>query len=206
VSLEVRHSAITERADVVFPVAPPIERAGTFINWEGRVRPTPQVVTTTALPDAKVLALLAKDMGVSLDVAELRTVHSTGLDPVVPPVSAPTSAAGNAPSTATGQAILASWHQLVDEGRCLDFEPYLAASAPPPVVRIGEALASQIGAHDGQYLTVRSSRGSVTLLLEIADVAPGVVWLPAKAPGCWTLRDIGEVGTIVSLSVKEAHQ
>ena len=41
VSLEVRHSAVTERADVVFPVAPVVEKAGTFLDWEGRLRPFP---------------------------------------------------------------------------------------------------------------------------------------------------------------------
>ena len=39
VSLELRHSDVTERADVVFPVAPVAEKAGSFVNWEGRLRP-----------------------------------------------------------------------------------------------------------------------------------------------------------------------
>ena len=43
VALEVRSSAVTELADVVLPVAPPVEKAGTFLNWEGRPRPFPQV-------------------------------------------------------------------------------------------------------------------------------------------------------------------
>ena len=36
VSLELRASAVTARADVVFPVAAVAEKAGTFVNWEGR--------------------------------------------------------------------------------------------------------------------------------------------------------------------------
>ena len=39
VSLELRESAVTELADVVFPVAPVVEKAGAFLNWEGRIRP-----------------------------------------------------------------------------------------------------------------------------------------------------------------------
>jgi len=39
VSLELRESAVTAVADVVFPVAPVVEKAGAFVNWEGRVRP-----------------------------------------------------------------------------------------------------------------------------------------------------------------------
>ena len=38
VSLELRHSEVTERADVVFPVAPTTQKAGAFVNWEGRYR------------------------------------------------------------------------------------------------------------------------------------------------------------------------
>src|SRR5258708_5302638 len=36
VSLELRASAVTDRADVVLPVAAVAEKAGTFMNWEGR--------------------------------------------------------------------------------------------------------------------------------------------------------------------------
>ena len=36
VSLELRASAVTDRADVVLPVAAVAEKAGTFVNWEGR--------------------------------------------------------------------------------------------------------------------------------------------------------------------------
>ncbi|MGH3468345.1 MAG: NADH-quinone oxidoreductase subunit G, partial [Thermocrispum sp.] len=39
VSLELRPSAVTERADVVLPIAPADEKAGSFRNWEGRDRP-----------------------------------------------------------------------------------------------------------------------------------------------------------------------
>ena len=38
VSLELRPSEVTEHADVVLPVAAVAEKAGTFLNWEGRVR------------------------------------------------------------------------------------------------------------------------------------------------------------------------
>ena len=38
VSLELRASAVTERADVVLPVAPAVEKSGSFLNWEGRRR------------------------------------------------------------------------------------------------------------------------------------------------------------------------
>jgi NADH-quinone oxidoreductase subunit G len=43
VSLENHHSAVTEIADVVLPVAVVSEKSGTFLDWEGRPRPFGQV-------------------------------------------------------------------------------------------------------------------------------------------------------------------
>ncbi|HEX6937049.1 MAG TPA: NADH-quinone oxidoreductase subunit G, partial [Actinomycetes bacterium] len=76
VSLELRESAVTERADVVLPVAAAVEKAGTFVDWEGRHRPFSEVLRgTNAMPDVRVLNVLADAMGVDLglpDVASAR--------------------------------------------------------------------------------------------------------------------------------------
>ncbi|HZE17928.1 MAG TPA: NADH-quinone oxidoreductase subunit G, partial [Mycobacterium sp.] len=70
VSLELRHSAVTERADVVFPVAPTAEKSGTFINWEGRHRGFGVTLCDTgATPDLRVLDALADEMGVYLGMS-----------------------------------------------------------------------------------------------------------------------------------------
>ena len=64
VALEVRESEVTRAADVVFPVAPVTDRAGTFVNWEGRVRRFGKVLHNPAsLPDLRVLAGIAEEMG-----------------------------------------------------------------------------------------------------------------------------------------------
>ncbi len=63
VSFEVRNSQVTEHADVVFPVVPPAEKDGTFVNWEGRERPFPVVLKVPApMPDVRALAALAQEM------------------------------------------------------------------------------------------------------------------------------------------------
>jgi len=62
VSLELRESAVTAVADVVFPVAPVVEKAGAFVNWEGRVRPFNPALQTNAIPDLRVLAYLADEL------------------------------------------------------------------------------------------------------------------------------------------------
>ncbi len=67
VSLEVRASAVSHAADVVFPVAPVAEKAGMFVDWEGRVRPFEKVLREShALPDLRVLSGIADEMGVRL--------------------------------------------------------------------------------------------------------------------------------------------
>ncbi len=107
VSLEVRRSAVTERADVVFPVAPVVEKSGTFLDWEGRLRTFDTVLETTAVPDARVLDALASEMGVEIgckDVndirRELRQLSLTQVDrlvaPKVAPATRPTPGAGGA--------------------------------------------------------------------------------------------------------------
>ena len=62
-SLELRESAVTERADVVFPVAPVVEKGGAFMNWEGRIRPFEAALQTNATPDRRVLQFLADELG-----------------------------------------------------------------------------------------------------------------------------------------------
>ena len=43
---------------------------------------------------------------------------------------------------------------LLDAGRLQDGEPYLAGTARPPVVRLSAATAAEIGADDGDLVTV----------------------------------------------------
>ena len=71
VSLELRASAVTDRADVVFPVAAVAEKAGTFVNWEGRggsfgaALRVPEVRT-----DLYVLGAIADQMDVHLGLPD----------------------------------------------------------------------------------------------------------------------------------------
>src|SRR5690606_28847174 len=117
VQLEVRRSEVTEHADVVLPVAPPVEKAGTFVNWEGRRRPFGQVLVAHHLSDHRVLAALAAEMGVPLGCGTIEGVHAqltelAGWQPAQAPVPAPAPA----PRTVTAgpdQAVLATW-KLID--------------------------------------------------------------------------------------------
>ncbi|MEZ5133227.1 MAG: NADH-quinone oxidoreductase subunit G [Mycobacterium sp.] len=186
VSLEVRQSAITERADVVIPVAPVAEKAGSFTNWEGRARLFGAALESNAAPDLRVLHTLARELGVDLGVPSIEKARADmaalgvwdGERPAAPdlPPAAP-------PTPPPGKAILAGWRMLLDRGRLQDGEPHLAGTAYPAVARISAATAAAIGAQDGGMLTVASEHGAISLPLAVTEMPDGVVWLPLNSPG-----------------------
>ncbi|TSD46878.1 NADH-quinone oxidoreductase subunit G [Rhodococcus sp. KBS0724] len=205
VSLEIRHSSVTELADVVFPVSPVAEKPGTFLNWEGRERPFETALRTTGvMPDQRVLQAIAAEMGIDLGLpdadaarAEIRAL-GTWSGKRVP---APHSPAPVRPEPQPGQAVLASWHLLLDRGRLQDGDPNLAGTAHSPVVRLCADTAEEIGASDGQPVSVSSDRGTITLPLVIADLPPRVVWLPLNSTGSEVNRTLGvSPGDTVTIS------
>jgi len=207
VSLEIRRSPVTDRADVVLPVAPAVEKSGTFLDWEGRARPFDTVLRQTgALPDVRVLHLLADQMGVSLglpDVPAARTeISRLGAATERPP--APAAPAAEVPVPGAGEAVLASWHWLLDDGSLQDGEPFLAGTAKKPRLHLSAATATEIGAVDGAPVTVSSDRGSVTLPLVVADLPDRVVWVPMRTPEAAVRRDLAVLpGSVVRLSLAE---
>src|SRR5699024_4372115 len=67
VSLEVRHSQATARAEVVLPLAAPVQKSSTFVNWEGRPRSIETVLQYPGvLTDIRVLSELAQRVGTKL--------------------------------------------------------------------------------------------------------------------------------------------
>ncbi|NTW41919.1 MAG: NADH-quinone oxidoreductase subunit G, partial [Cellulomonadaceae bacterium] len=204
VSLEVRASAVTALADVVLPVAPPVEKPGTFLTWEGRPRPFPQALTSTAMPDHRVLDALAAAMDVTLGTTTLAQVHAEldhlgrwdGARGGAPDVAYP-----EPPAVAPGQAVLATWHLLLDNGRLQDGEAFLAGTAQRPVVRTGAALAASLGLATGDGMTVSTASGQVTLPLVVTPMPDGVVWLPVSSPGSLVRRTLGvDAGAVVQVA------
>jgi NADH-quinone oxidoreductase subunit G len=77
VSLELRVSAVTDRADVVLPVAAVAEKAGTFVNWEGRPGSFGAALAVPAVrSDLRVLTALADEMDVHLGLPDAGAVHA----------------------------------------------------------------------------------------------------------------------------------
>ena len=203
VQLEVRRSEISEHADVVFPVAPPVEKNGTFVNWEGRVRPFGQAHVSRARTDRQVLAMLAAEMGSDLHVNDLAELHrelaGLGISATHPDMQ-PTSAVATS-KLAPGQAYLATHKPMLDGGRLQDFEEHLAATARRPVVYVARELAKANGIHSGSQLQVSTETGSITLPAVIAPLAPNTVWLPECSAGSTVRQSLGGgQGLIVNLS------
>jgi NADH-quinone oxidoreductase subunit G len=205
ISLEVRRSAVTELADVVFPVATVSEKSGTFVNWEGRYRSFGRTFThTNAMPDQRILALIADEMDISLGLPTVDAARAElaelgpwdGKRPTPPSVSAHEPA-----SPHDGQAVLAAWRLMLDSGRLQDGEPYLAATARRPVARVSAATANVAGVANGEPLRVATTQGAITLPTVITDMPDHVVWVPANSPGSRVHRDLGVgAGAVVTLS------
>ena len=211
VSLELRASEVSERADVVFPVPAVAEKAGTFLNWEGRMRPFPQALRDAAsMTDLRVLDAIADAMDHPLGLrdtaaaaAELASLgRRAGPVPAsdVPASDVPALPPGSAPGP--GEAVLATWHMLLDLGRLQDGEPHLARTARRPVVRLSPATAAELGAADGDLVGVSSDRGTIRLPLVVTEMPDRVVWVPTKSPGSTVHTDLGiSAGELVRIRV-----
>ena len=71
-------SAVTDRADVVLPVAPSAEKAGTFLDWEGRGGPFDAALESTGhCRDLRVLHRLAERMDVDLGLPDVRRARAS---------------------------------------------------------------------------------------------------------------------------------
>ncbi len=186
VSLEIRASAVSERADVVFPVAPVAEKAGTFVDWEGRVRTFEKVLRDSHdLPDLRVLAGIAEEMGTDLG---FRTVeHARAQMAEVGPWDGERVAAPTVPAAPVGERpaedelVLAGWKLLIDDGRMLDGDEYLKATARRPVALVSGGTLSRLGLTDGQQVVLTGPGGSAELPVAVADLPDGVVWAPSAA-------------------------
>ena len=186
VSLEVRASRVTDTADVVLPVAAHAEKAGTFLSWEGRVRPFAAALAGNAMSDHRVLDLLAAEMGVYLGARTLEQLRAelAALGPWAGTrAAAPDVAPADLPRPGRNQAVLATWNHLLDKGRLQDGEPFLAATAPAARARISPATAELVGVQDGDAVTVSTKVGRLTLSVAVTDMVDHVVWLPANSAG-----------------------
>ncbi len=237
VSLELRVSPVTDRADVVLPVTAVSEKPGTFVNWEGRPGAFEAALSVPAIRgDLHVLAGIADAMDVHLglpdEAAARRELAALGAGAPGVARSARTgqAASSQGPSGQAGagsslvrgpgraevgagsagtvpgaaEALLATWHNLLDAGRMQDGEPFLAGTARPAVAKMSAATAAAAGIAAGAKVSVSTSRGAIRVPVEIMAMPDRVVWLPTNSEGCSVRRDLGAGhGTLVTVRSAE---
>ncbi|MCD2465149.1 MULTISPECIES: NADH-quinone oxidoreductase subunit G [unclassified Streptomyces] len=200
VSLELRPSEVTARADVVLPVAAVAEKPGTFLNWEGRARMfeaalKPEQMTRPLAPaDARVLHMLADALDAHLALPDLRAVRRE-LDRLggwtEERASEPVEPGQAAPRPGDGEAVLAGHRMLLDLGRLQEGDTALAGTRHAAVARLSAATAADTGVKDGDTLEVTGPAGSVAFPLQVTEMPDRVVWLPLNSAGRGVLSDTG---------------
>ncbi len=205
VALENRTSEVTERANVVFPVALIEERPGTFLNWEHRPGRVNTVIKQANAPmtDLRVLAALADGLGRPLGfrtpkqaLAELTELGSWAGARAAGPEAA-TAPTRPTTTTAAGEGEvsvrLATWRQLIDGGRGQDGEDALMATARPTLARLAPGLAARLGVGDGDLVTLSGGAGWYSLPVAVTPgMVDGTVWVPTNSPG----TPLGELGVV----------
>ena len=200
ISFEVRESAVTRAAHVVFPVPPIAERSGTFVNWEGRARTVEAALETPTMSEIRILSALADEL--DLDSDDDISMAFNSADDALAELNSLGAYAGErsgvqsataSPAGGSGNVVLATWRALLDLGAGQDGQELLAATARKSVARLSQATASQVGLSNGQSVRISSQAGSIELELQITPMVDGVVWLPMNSVGSRVLADLGVV-------------
>ncbi|MER5865865.1 NADH-quinone oxidoreductase subunit G [Kitasatospora sp. NPDC002040] len=212
VSLEIRPSAVTDRADVVLPVAAVAEKTGTFLDWEGRVRMFETAIKPDQLmgrhlhSDVRVLSMLSDALDRPIGLPDVRAARLE-LDRFAPwdgdRPAAPDAAATALPRPAAGQAVLGGHRLLLDQGTLQIGDEHLAGTRHPAVARLSPATAAEIGATTA--LRVTGPAGSLTLPLELNPEQPDrTVWLPLNSTPGGVHRSLGTTtGHLVTIAPAE---
>ncbi|MFD4897337.1 NADH-quinone oxidoreductase subunit G [Streptomyces sp. NPDC058411] len=200
VSLELRPGAVTERADVVLPVAAVAEKSGTFLNWEGRARMfeaalKPEQLPRTLCPtDARVLHMLADALDVRLALPDLKAARRE-LDRLGGRQDGfaddPRAASRPVPRPGDGEAVLAGHRMLLDRGRLQEGDEALAGTRHAAIARLSPATAAESGVKDGDLLAVTGPAGTTELTLAVTEMPDRVVWVPLNSVGRGVPADTG---------------
>jgi len=204
VSLEIASSAVTQRADVVLPVAAITEKSGSFLNWEGRPRAFDTAVQDSLnRSDLRILSMIAQEMGATVNLATVTSAVKEiaslgkwdGARVSMSKVSAPAL-----PAVSGDQFILTSWRRLLDLGTLQQGEENLAGTARATVAVISPKRAGALGVIDGDKLKISTSLGSVTLNALVEDIHDDALWAPRNSRGSQLLVNLGVAhGAVVSV-------
>ena len=204
VSLEIAPSEVTQRADVILPVAAITEKSGSFLNWEGRARSFDAAVDDSLnRSDLRILSMIAEEMGTSLNLgtvtAAAKEIASLGTWDGARATLKSTSAS-KAATLKENEFILTSWRRLLDLGTLQKGEENLAGTARQTVAVISPQRAATLSVVDGDRLKISTSIGSVTLSALVEDIHDDAIWAPRNSRGSQLLVNLGAAhGAVVTV-------
>ena len=204
VSLEIAPSSVTERANVVLPVAAITEKSGSFLNWEGRARSFDAAVSDSLnRSDLRILSMIAEEMGISLNLgtvtAAIKEIASIGKWDGAR-VSFNKVSVSSQPALNANEALITSWRRLLDLGTLQQGEDNLAGTARQTVAVISPKRAEAIGVVDGDLLKISTNQGSVTLSALVENIHDDAVWAPRNSRGSQLLVNLGVAhGAVVTV-------
>src|SRR5699024_9044186 len=105
--------------------------------------------------------------------------------------SAPDVPPAAAPKLAEDEVVLATWHLMLDGGRCQDGEPHLAGTARKAVALLSDATAKRAGIAAGGTARLGTETGTLELPAVITAMPDSVVWVPQRSPGSLVNRSLG---------------
>jgi len=204
VSLEIAPSAVTQRADVVLPVAAITEKSGSFLNWEGRARSFDAAVADSLnRSDLRILSMIAEEIGASVNLATVTSAIKEitslgkwdGARVAMNKVSTPSQ-----PAVSGDQFILTSWRRLLDMGTLQKGEDNLAGTSRKTVAVISPKRAQALGVADGDQLKISTSLGYVNLSALVEDIHDDAIWAPRNSRGSQLLINLGVAhGAVVTV-------
>lgn len=204
VSLEIAPSAVTERANVVLPVAAVTEKSGSYLNWEGRPRSFDAAVSDSLnRSDLRILSMIAEEMNVSLNLgtvtAAIKEIASLGKWDGARASFNKVNASAQ-PTLNANQALITSWRRLLDLGTLQQGEENLAGTSRRTVAVISPKRADAMGVVDGDQLKISTDAGSVTLSALVENIHDDAVWAPRNSRGSQLLVNLGVAhGAVVTV-------
>lgn len=196
VALTAFKDAMVDNADVLLPITPFTETAGTFVNAEGRVQGFHGVVRPLgdARPGWKVLRVLGNLLGLpGFEQASAEEVRAEALGDTAAMAARLDNTAAVAPSV---PAAAGGTERVADVPiYCTDMlvrrapSLQITADARPPVAGLPTALWQQLGLQPGAKVLVSQGSGAVLMpAREDATLAPNAVRVSAGHP---TLTALG---------------
>ena len=201
VSFEIRHSDITEIAQVVFPVATVVEKSGSFMDWQGKARKFEAAVDQSLnRSDVRILSMLADEIGKPINLPTVKAARNEfesigNWDGERDAMKA--TASSEIKSVKADEAFLSSWRNLLDKGSLQDGEENLAGTARQSVVMISQSRANLLSVKERELVRVSNNYGAVTLPCVIEDIDDSSVHLPRNSIGSQLFRNLGVVSNSI---------